>query len=61
ALLADITNDGLVNGSDFAHQASDWLINGTEQPGDFNRNGIVDTNDVGLFVDDWLRTTSWYE
>jgi parallel beta-helix repeat protein len=61
ALLADITNDGLVNGSDFAHQATDWLIDGTEQPGDLNRNGIVDTNDVGLFVGDWLETTSWHE
>jgi hypothetical protein len=61
ALLADITNDGIVDGRDFAHQASDWLINGTGQPGDFDRNGVVDTNDVGLFVDDWLKTTSWHE
>jgi predicted outer membrane repeat protein len=60
ALLADITNDGIVDGRDYAHQATDWLMNGTEQPGDFDRNGIVDTNDVGLFVDDWLKTTSWY-
>ena len=61
ALLGDITNDGIVNGRDFAHQAEGWLINGAEQPGDLNRNGVVDTNDVGLFVADWLETTSWYE
>jgi hypothetical protein len=61
ALLADITNDGIVDGRDFAHQAKDWLVNGAEQPGDLNRDSIVDTNDVGLFVDDWLKTTSWYE
>jgi hypothetical protein len=61
ALLADITNDGIVDGRDFAHQASDWLSSSDEQPGDLNRNGIVDTNDVGLFVGDWLKTTSWHE
>jgi hypothetical protein len=61
ALLADITNDGIVNGRDFAHEAKDWLINAAEQPGDLNRDGVVDTNDVGLFVDDWLETTTWHE
>ena len=61
ALLGDITNDGVVNGRDFAHQAEDWLIYGAGQPGDLNRNGVVDTNDAGLFVVDWLETTSWYE
>jgi hypothetical protein len=61
ALLGDITNDGIVDGRYYAHQAQDWLTPGTEQPGDFNRNGIVDTNDVGLFVADWLKTTTWHE
>jgi parallel beta-helix repeat protein/predicted outer membrane repeat protein len=61
ALLADITNDGIVDGCDYAHQAQGWLTPGTEQPGDFDRNGIVDTNDVGLFVADWLNTTTWHE
>jgi hypothetical protein len=60
ALLADITNDGIVDGCDYAHQAGDWLINGTQQPGDLNRNGIVNMRDLALFVDDWLKTTSWY-
>jgi hypothetical protein len=61
ALLADITNDGMVDGCDYAHQAKDWLTIAAEQPGDLNRNGIVDTNDVGLFVADWLKTTTWHE
>ncbi|MHC4259895.1 MAG: hypothetical protein ACYSTF_05740 [Planctomycetota bacterium] len=61
ALLADITNDGMVDGCDYAHQARDWLTPGTRQPGDLNRNGIVRTNDVGLFVADWLKTTTWHE
>jgi hypothetical protein len=61
ALLADITNDGVVNGCDFAHQAEDRLINGRQQPGDLDRNSFVGVNDVALFVDDWLKTTTWHE
>jgi len=61
ALLPDLTNDGVVDGRDFAHQAKDWLISGTEQPGDLNRDSIVDINDLALFVDDWVKTTSWHE
>jgi hypothetical protein len=60
ALLADITNDGIVDGRDYAHQAKDWLTIGAEQPGDLNKNGIVNIRDLALFVDDWLETTSWY-
>jgi hypothetical protein len=60
ALLADLTNDGIVDAQDFAHQAVDWLIEDNEQPGDLNRDGVVDGKDLGLFVDDWLKTTSWH-
>jgi probable HAF family extracellular repeat protein/predicted outer membrane repeat protein len=60
ALLADITNDGIVDGRDYAHQAKDWLTIGPGQPSDLNKNGIVNIRDLALFVDDWLKTTSWY-
>jgi len=60
ALLADLTNDGIVDGRDFALQAKDWLISGSNKFGDLNRNSIVDMADLTLLLDDWLRTTSRY-
>jgi parallel beta-helix repeat protein len=59
ALLADLTNDGVVNLEDFAVQAENWLENGSEQPGDLNRDGVVDINDLAMFGEDWLKQTSW--
>ncbi len=61
ALLADITNDGLVNMTDFAYQALDWLNSADQQPGDLNRDGLIDTDDLALLVEDWLGQTTWYE
>jgi len=60
-LLADLTNDGLVNSIDYAHQAVDWLVSDNEMPGDLDRNDIVDGNDLAPFVDDWLLETTWHE
>ncbi|MHC4259105.1 MAG: hypothetical protein ACYSTF_01650, partial [Planctomycetota bacterium] len=37
ALLSDITNDGIVDGCDFACQAEDWLVNVAGRFGDLNR------------------------
>jgi len=59
ALLADLTNDGIVNLKDFAAQAQYWMINKNKQPGDFNRNGIVDIDDLALLVKDYLKQTNW--
>ena len=59
ALLADLTNDGIVNLADFAWQAKDWLASGTEQPGDLNRDGIVDITDAAMVATDWLEVTTW--
>jgi len=69
-LLADITNDGLVNMKDFAAQAlywspKDWL-NGNllnsyqltitnSMPGDLNRDGLVNAADLVLLAEDWLK------
>ena len=41
-------------------QANDWLNNEECQPGDLDRNGVVDWADVMLLTQDWLKTTSWY-
>ena len=59
ALLADLTNDRVVDLADFAWQAKDWLASGTEQPGDLNRDGIVDITDAAMVATDWLEVTTW--
>ena len=61
ALLADLTNDGIVNFEDFAYQAEDWRQGQSEQPGDLDRNGVVDFADLFLLTEDWLKQTSWHE
>ena len=60
ALLADLTNDGVVDFRDYAYLASYWLISDVEQPGDLNRNGTVNFADLELFTKDWLDQTIWY-
>ncbi len=60
ALLADLTNDGLVDLVDFAYQAADWLNSADQQPGDLNRDSLVDVFDLALLVEDWLEQTTWY-
>jgi hypothetical protein len=61
ALLADLTNDGLVDLTDFAYQAADWLNSASQQPGDLNRDSFVDISDLALLVEDWLEQTTWHE
>ncbi len=60
AILADLTNDGIVNLKDFAGQAQYWMITKSKQPGDLNRDGTVNMTDLALFVQDWLIETSWH-
>jgi predicted outer membrane repeat protein len=60
-LLADLTNDGIVDLTDFAYQALDWLNSADQQPGDLNRDSLVDYSDLALLVEDWLEQTSWHE
>jgi len=55
SLLADMTNDGIVDSKDFAVQAQYWMRTGNEQPGDLDRNGMADTADLALLTQDWLE------
>ena len=60
SLLADLTNDGTVNLSDFAGQTTYWLQSDDQQPPDLNRDGSVNITDLSLLLSDWLSTTSWF-
>jgi len=60
ALLADLTNDGIVDLQDFAHQSADWLATAQLQPGDLDRDGTVNINDLARLLDDWLKQTTWF-
>jgi len=60
ALLADLTNDGIVNLIDFAAQADDWMESDTTQFGDLDRDGTVSFTDLLLTAQDWLKQTTWH-
>jgi hypothetical protein len=55
SLLADITNDGLVDSKDYAFLVRFWMKTESQQPGDLDRNGIVNTADLALLTEDWLK------
>ena len=59
SLLADLTNDGIVNTQDLYHQTNDWLTRAANPPTDLNRDGAVNMIDFALFTSDWLKTTTW--
>jgi len=61
AILADLTNDGKVDFNDLTEQVEDWLNSSSEQPGDLDRNGIIDMVDFALLGKDWLTQTTWHE
>lgn len=61
ALLGDLTNDGTVGYEDLAWQIKDWLTSANEQPGDLNRDGIVNMIDFAVLADGWLQMTDWAE
>ncbi len=61
ALLADMTNDGLVDFRDYAAQADDWLNPGDSLTGDLNRDSVIGIPDLALIAGDWLKATSWHE
>ncbi len=60
AVLADTTNDGIVDFQDFVVFARLWLDTGIHNPADFDRNAAVDFVDFAALADDWLIQTSWY-
>ncbi len=60
AILADITNDGIVDYNDLAVFSQLWLKTGTNNPADFDRNMAVNFADFAALANDWLRQTSWH-
>ena len=57
---ADLTNDGIVDGEDFAWLTKDRYSTKKEKAGDLNRNGTVRMDDVAILVGEWLETTVWH-
>jgi hypothetical protein len=53
-ILADLTNDGIVDLVDFGWQTKDWKKTASKQPGDVDRDGDVDYNDVKILAEHWL-------
>jgi len=54
-LLADLTNDRIVDFQDFARQTECQDHTGSEEPGDLDRDGQCTVADVSLLSDDWLK------
>jgi len=59
-LLGDLTNDGQIDFVDVARWFEPLQSVGTEDPGDLDKNGIVNLSDLALLVQDWLARTDWY-
>ena len=61
SLLADLDNNGIVDWLDLGEQAEDWLESASEQPGDLNRDGVVNMKDYAILAQNWSLKTSWYK
>lgn len=59
-VLADINNDGIADGCDFAHLAADWLRSETELSTDLSRDGHIGNRDLELLIVNWLQSTGWF-
>jgi hypothetical protein len=59
-VLADLTNDGVVDLLDLQYWSEYILAQGSDLPGDLNRDEIVNMPDFALLADHWSRRTSWY-
>jgi hypothetical protein len=53
-LLGDLTNDGIVDFTDYAAFLRWEIPGGSEQPWDLNRDGERDWLDLKLAADGWL-------
>jgi len=60
-LLADLTNDGILDVTDFAIFSQGWSSREPGEPGDVNRNMRVDYIDLSLLASDWLARASRVE
>lgn len=58
-LLGDLSNNGTVGYEDLEGQVGDWQTTASEQPGDLNRDGIVDMIDYRILAQDWMQMTDW--
>jgi len=61
SLLADLTNDGIVNFVDLGYWAENWLGRDFGRPADFDRNAAVNMPDYALLAHDWFSETVWHE
>jgi parallel beta-helix repeat protein len=60
ALLGDLNNDGIVNFQDYGSQLVKPSKPIEDQPGDLNKNDIVDLADIAILAEGWLNQTSWH-
>jgi len=59
-LLADITNNGIVDNNDLKDFQQFWLDSGSKIPADLSRNHVVNFTDFAIFAYDWLSRTIWH-
>ncbi|UCD52889.1 MAG: S8 family serine peptidase [Phycisphaerales bacterium] len=52
-LLADLTNDGVVDWRDLAGVTDMWLLAGDRQAADLNHDGVVDVTDLADLAQQW--------
>jgi len=60
AILADLDNNGTVDGKDIELWTPNWLGTGQDLIADLDRNEAVDLADFALLAIDWLSQTTWY-
>ena len=60
SIIADITNDGIVNFEDFAWMAQYFDHSASGITGDLNRDQSVLLDDLSMMSEKWLQQTTWY-
>jgi len=55
-----VNNDGISSETDLEAVASEWLSVGDNLPCDFNRDRVINFEDMALLAQDYLEHTSWY-
>ncbi len=51
----DLDDDSMVNLTDFAILAENWLASNAGNPADITGNGLVDESDLAILLDHWLQ------